>query len=319
MKHTLVAAFDDLSQAQAAKADLISQHVMESNIELSSSSLNEGQATEARDVPDASHHDDSFGDKVSHFFRSLFGNDDDDKPHRYAVAYPEAYRRGAALLTVTVSTDEEAERVEDVLENNGAIDIDERSASWDSTDNDTYVAEGAVSPNATMVPDSTSAPLTGTATSTDTTAVVDRGMLTPSGATAIPVIEEDLRVGKREVNTGRVRVVSRITERPVEETVTLHEEHAHVERHPVDRPARADELNAFQPGTIEIQETAEEVVVDKSARVVEEVTVGKQSSEHQETVHETLRRTDVDVENEPGIGTRHATLSGTPTDPLKNR
>jgi uncharacterized protein (TIGR02271 family) len=122
--------------------------------------------------------------------------------------------------------------------------------------------------------------------------------------TSIPVIEEDLRVGKREINTGRVRVVSRISERPVEETVNLHEEHAHIERHPVDRPATAAELNNFKAASIEIQETAEEVVVEKTARVVEEVSVGKQSSDHQETVRDTVRRTDIDVQSEPGSTVR---------------
>ena len=44
----------------------------------------------------------------------------------------------------------------------------------------------------------------------------------------------------------------------------------------------------------------EEAVVGKSSRVVEEVTLGKQSSEHVEAIHETVRKTEVDVEQIPG-------------------
>ncbi|MGI4840275.1 MAG: YsnF/AvaK domain-containing protein [Janthinobacterium lividum] len=308
MTHTLVAAFDTLAEAQAAKSQLLIQHVLESDITLSSNESATSAGTTSGNPVAAPHHE-SFGEKVSHFFSSLFGNDEHDKPHRYAVAYPEAYRRGATLLTVNVSTDEQIDHITDVLERNGAIDIDERSASWNP--------QGSGFPAGNSGAETTH--IAGTHLGTDRTEVVDRSIDSAAGGTAIPVIEEDLRVGKREVNTGRVRVVSRVTERPVEETVNLHEEHAHIERRPVDRPADASELNSFQAGSIEIQETAEEVVVEKSARVVEEVTVGKQSSDHQETVRDTVRRTDVDVQSEPGTASRHETLVQPSVDPLKNR
>ncbi|CAG8869219.1 hypothetical protein PS627_03372 [Pseudomonas fluorescens] len=299
MTHTLVAAFDTLAEAQTAKTQLLAQRVQESDIQLSSSELH---ASGAGAAVHTEPHDDSFMHKVSHFFGSLFGSDDDDsnKPHRYATAYPEAYRRGAAVLTVTAATEVQAELVEEILERNGAIDIDERVAAWGNEETGSmHVA--------------------GTHLGADRAEVVDRRTDDLTGRTAIPVIEENLRVGKRELNTGRVRVVSRISERPVEETVNLHEEHAHIERRPVDRAATPGELNSFKEGSIEIQETAEEVVVEKSARVVEEVTVGKQSSDHKETVRDTVRRTDVDVQSEPGSVTDHETLVKNPNDPLKNR
>jgi uncharacterized protein (TIGR02271 family) len=307
MTHTLVAAFDTLAEAQAAKSQLLAQNVPQGDIELSSSELHASTASDATTVhsdSDAttvhSDHDNAILRKVSHFFASLFGADEDDrqKPHRYATAYPEAYRRGATVLTVTAATDVQAELVEEILERNGAIDIDERVAAWGNEQaGSTHVA--------------------GTHLGADRAEVVDRKADGLTGHTSIPVIEENLRVGKRELNTGRVRVVSRISERPVEETVSLHEEHAHIERRPVNRPAAAGELNSFKEGSIEIQETAEELVVEKSARVVEEVTIGKQSSDHKETVRDTVRRTDVEVQTEPGSVTQHETL--VKNDPLKNR
>jgi stress response protein YsnF len=118
-----------------------------------------------------------------------------------------------------------------------------------------------------------------------------------SGDTAIPIIEENLEVGKREVETGGVHVSSRMVERPVEEHVRLREERVVVERTPVDRPATASDLNTFQEGEIELTQHAEVPVVSKEARVVEEVVLEKDVEERDEVIRETVRSTEVDVDN----------------------
>ena len=101
-----------------------------------------------------------------------------------------------------------------------------------------------------------------------------------------------------------MRVYTRVIEQPVEERVTLHEERAHVERRPVDREATQAELGeAFREGSIEIVESEEQPVVSKTARVVEEVEVGKESRERTETVRDTVRRSQVEVENLPASRT----------------
>lgn len=123
----------------------------------------------------------------------------------------------------------------------------------------------------------------------------------------LPVVEEDIKVGKRAVERGRVRVYSNVEERPVEEQVTLREEHVHVDRRPVDRPASEADLTSLPSGTFEIRSTAEEAVVSKEARVVEEVVVSKDVQEHTETIRDTVRRTDVnveEVEGERAVGSR---------------
>src|SRR5215207_8334105 len=81
----------------------------------------------------------------------------------------------------------------------------------------------------------------------------------------IPVAEERLNVGKREVNEGRVRVRSYVVEPPVQEQVNLRQEHVSVERRPVDRPVTEKE-NLFQERTIEATEKGEQAVVSKEAR-----------------------------------------------------
>jgi uncharacterized protein (TIGR02271 family) len=110
----------------------------------------------------------------------------------------------------------------------------------------------------------------------------------------LPVIEEDIRIGKREVAGGGVRVTTRVEERPVHETVSLREEQVHVERRPADRAvASADE--AFEERSFEVGARSEEAVVDKQARVVEEVVVDKKVRDREAVIDEKVKRTDVDV------------------------
>jgi uncharacterized protein (TIGR02271 family) len=124
------------------------------------------------------------------------------------------------------------------------------------------------------------------------------------GRAAIPVVEEQLQVGKREVEKGGVRIQTTQTDRPVQASVNLREEQVNVERHRVDRPATAADLN--QPGrnaAIEVTATSEVPVVAKEARVVEEVVVNKDVKERTETVRDSVRKTDVKVEKIEGDAT----------------
>ena len=114
--------------------------------------------------------------------------------------------------------------------------------------------------------------------------------------TAIPVVEEELAVGKRTVDQGGVRVYRRVIEIPVEESINLREEHVVVERHAVDRPVTDADLALQGNQTFELTETAEEAVVGKTAHVVEEVIVGKSATEHIEHIHDTVRHTEVAIE-----------------------
>ena len=120
------------------------------------------------------------------------------------------------------------------------------------------------------------------------------------GEMVIPIVEEEIHVGKREVEGGGVRVRTNVEERPVNEQVTLHNEEVHVERRRVDQPVdAATAANTFQEGTFEVREHGEEAVVQKEARVVEEVVINKEQQDRTETIQDTVRRTDVDVEQLP--------------------
>ena len=116
---------------------------------------------------------------------------------------------------------------------------------------------------------------------------------TTTGNTTVPIIEEELQLGKRQVEKGGIRLRTRIVETPVSENINLREEKVSVTRTPVDRPANAADLQA---GDIELTERAEVAVVSKEARVVEEISLNKDVTERQETVSDTVRKTEVDVD-----------------------
>lgn len=197
-----------------------------------------------------------FGATISNFFRSLTGGSEDERD------YAEGVRKGGAILSVTVPDGQES-KIVNLLESYGARDVDGQQAG---------ISSGAKA----VPPPSASREV--------------------AGDTTVPIVREEIAVGKRQVQRGGVRVYSQIVETPVEENIKLREEHVRVERQSVNRPASEADFAAFQEGTIELTETAEEAVVSKKARVVEEIVVGKESSEKTQTVRDTVRHTEVKTE-----------------------
>jgi uncharacterized protein (TIGR02271 family) len=114
-------------------------------------------------------------------------------------------------------------------------------------------------------------------------------------ASVLPVAEEELRVGKREVGSGGVRATSRVHDVPVEQEVSLKKESVNVERRDVDRPL-TDADDAFRERTVEVTARSEEPVIEKRAHVIEEVVLRKDADTTTETIRDTVRKTDVNVE-----------------------
>jgi len=282
MAHTVIGMFDNATEAQRAVQELLNQGFSQSDIDISN------QNTDATPTSTADTDDDNDG--IGGFFRSLFGDDDADR-------YTQVARRSGSIVTVYTQTREEAERAADLLDDYGAVDVDERAAQYGystRTDASTSMTDA----NATMagantnMTDATMADANATMTDANTT----RTDADTTGTT-IPIIEENLAVGKREVETGGARVRSRIIERPVEERLRLRQERVYVNRTPVDRPATEADFNRFREGEMEVTEHGEVPVVSKEARVVEEVSLGKEVEEREETIRDTVRSTEVDVEN----------------------
>jgi uncharacterized protein (TIGR02271 family) len=293
MQHTLVAVFDNRSSAQSAMDELLSAGFSRTDVSVSSSDTTAG--TTAGSTA-ATTQDEGVGSSVKHFFSNLFGDDHDEHASRYAGAVSQ----GHYVLTVTTQSDADVERASDAIERFNPLDIDERDAGMDPSMLST-VRTGGSTLGAAMQSGAagTSSYSTGSMSTSAQAGSMQRDMgeqLNDQRTAAIPVVQEELKVGKREVERGGVRVFSRIVETPVNESVSLREEHVNVERRPVNQPISAADVAAFKEQSIELRETAEEAVVQKTARVVEEVVVGKEVSQRQETINDTVRHTEVQVE-----------------------
>ena len=174
---------------------------------------------------------------------------------------------------------------------------------WDAmpADEATTTTYGTTSASVTDVDYTTTSTIRDATAQTDYAAAQTRTRdVESTEEVAIPVVEEELRVGKREVESGGVRVSTHVEEIPVNEQVTLRDEEVHLERRPVDRPASEADMAAVWNGTFEVREHDEQAVVSKEARIVEEVVIEKEVAQRIETVQDTVRRTEVDVQEIPG-------------------
>ncbi len=115
----------------------------------------------------------------------------------------------------------------------------------------------------------------------------------------IPLVEEELRIGKRALVRGGARVHSYMEEVPVTTEVELLEEQTSVERRPVNRRLTEEEIAAsglLQDRVVEVTQMREEAVVTKEAVVREELVVKKTIEKRVEHIQETVRRTAVEME-----------------------
>ncbi|MFB9240249.1 YsnF/AvaK domain-containing protein [Massilia antarctica] len=281
MEHTLVALFDHRGNAQQALDDLVASGFSRQSMRLSDGGPGEpGRAAHGGE-------DESLGSSIKHFFSDLFGGERSE----HARMYSEALARGHYVLTLTAPNEPEVERAADIVERHGPVDIDEHSGQWQGA-----MQGGDAMRTQPMSQQSAFGSAQGGGAGNAQGRPMDGSQQRAADTRAIPVIQEELKVGKREVQRGGVRIYQRIVETPVSESIGLREEHINVERRAVDKMVDPADIAAFQENTIELRETAEEAVVEKTARMVEEVIVGKQVTQRQEQINDTVRHTEVDIE-----------------------
>jgi uncharacterized protein (TIGR02271 family) len=121
--------------------------------------------------------------------------------------------------------------------------------------------------------------------------------------TSMALREEELKVGKREVEYGGVRLRKVIRTETVNQPVELKREEIVVERVPGTQTAQGG--RAFEQEDIYIPLRREEAVVQKEARVREEVRVSKRSETERQDITEQVRKEDVQIDRSgTGRGTR---------------
>jgi len=259
MTKTVIALFKTQSESQKAVQELVNLGLPQDRIDISKGYMPAKEAKTTRNAEDK--------DSIRQFFDSLFGDDTDSK------RLSEVARSCGSIVTVHAVSAEEANRAAQTLDQAGAANLDElEQMCGEST-----VSQQRVAQTNQHQPQG----------------VAQNKIAT---GTSIPVIEEDVQIEKREVETGGVRVRSRIVERPVEENLRLRQEHILVERNPMARPATQADFGTFREGEAEFVEHKEVPIINKEAKVVEEVRIGKEVEQRQQVVRETERKTEVDVQ-----------------------
>jgi stress response protein YsnF len=201
-------------------------------------------------------------------------------PDEDAHLYAEGLGRGNSILVVRTTAGEHDGAMR-VLERCNPIDIDDHAAQWRNA-GWTGVHPGKAA--------------------WDVRRQSSRGITTQAAAgiqeQVIPVYEEELKVGKRQVEQGHVRVRVYTVEHPVQEGVTLREERVAVERRPADRRISEVPGDAFQERTVDVTTHREEPVVAKEARLKEEIRVRKEADQRTEIVRDTVRHSEVEIEGD---------------------
>jgi uncharacterized protein (TIGR02271 family) len=205
-------------------------------------------------------------------WQRLFGRSLSDQE---STAFRRTLNSGGAVLTLR-TPDTEVNRAMRILDVHGPMNLRDRSTSTQTTA--TPTAQTSVMPPR------------------------ESGRVTAAEEEVLRLAEEQIDVGKRQVATGKSRIRRFVTERPVEQQVSLHEEHYEVARREVTDPKLARDID-WKDRTIEVTETSEQPVVTKTARVAEEVVIRKRGSDHVETIRDTVRRQQLEVEQVPDVRT----------------
>jgi stress response protein YsnF len=204
-------------------------------------------------------------------------------PRDRAELYTEAVRRGSVVV-VARAADDNAEQIAAIFDRHRSLDLERAHERWRS--------EGWTGhqPGASALDE-------------DARRLEHEQLQRES----FDVIEEEVRIGKREVGAGGVRVRTFVSERPITQDVTLREERVAVSRERADEPVAPEATDTtFTEQEYVVTATTEQPVVQKEARVVERVKVEKEAETRTETIEETERRRDVAVEPlEPDRPGRH--------------
>ena len=281
-EQTIVAVYDRRTDADAAVQDLAAASVPSHAISRHENGTGTTTATAAP--------------REEGFWASLFGS----QPDHDTSVYDRSIENGSSVVTVRVSSDQ-VDHISSILETHNPIDIEERSAQYTTSGTGTT---GAMNPPSVTgsfgtagslgTPDTMGTPITTAETASETG--------------AMQLAEETLAVGKRAVRGATTRVRRFVVETPVQEQVSLRDEAVTLERHPVtdSRPVGTGD---FTDKVLEMTEMSEQAVVSKTARVVEEVNLRKDVTDRVETVKDTLRRDEVEIEKVPGETTATGTMA----------
>lgn len=291
-RETIVTMFSNISLAEGAKRNLIKAGFLDDDIDIISGERLRTEGHEARHPG---------------FWQRLFGNTLEEDQ---AEVYEDAMRTGGVVLSLRADEDE-LPRALGILD--AHEELTERSAAlpddYAPDDGLTAPASGTLQENGVIDPLHTDPVHRGTARTALTGDESDEDVLR--------LAEERLEVGKRLVSEGSTRVRRYTVTDRVSENVSLHEQHAEIFRRPVNEAGSPDQVD-WSEKTVEVEETHEQPVVNKTAQIIEEVVLRKEASDRVETINDSVRRQEVDIDHARADHLNADPVTGNPaaTDPL---
>jgi len=276
----IVTLFDTATQAEAAKKNLIKAGFPDRDISLIS-----GERLQSE------------GKAIRHpsIWQRLFGETVD---REYADVYSEAMDKGGVIVSLRAA-EEDVAKAMTILYSHDSVDVPSRARRDVVADSTSQNREFAGETNDREPRTS----LTGD----------------ESEEEILRLAQEKLEVGKRLISEGSTRVRRYVVTDQVSENISLHEQHADIFRRSVDEPAYHGDID-WSEKTVEIAESHEQPVINKTARVKEEVVVRKDTRDHVETINDTVRRQEIDIDKTGTPGAANVTdPTGTATANTANR
>lgn len=295
-RETIVTMFSNISLAEGAKRNLIKAGFLDDDIDIISGDRLRTEGQEARHPG---------------FWQRLFGNTLEEDQ---AEVYEDAMRTGGVVLSLRADEDELPRALgildahEELTERSAALP-DDYAPGYATSDGLTAPASGTLQDNAAVDPLSTDPAHRGAARTALTGDESDEDVLR--------LAEERLEVGKRLVSEGSTRVRRYTVTDQVSENVSLHEQHAAIFRRPVNESGSPTHVD-WSEKTVEVEETHEQPVINKTAEIIEEVVLRKETSDRVETINDSVRRQEVDIDHastDP-LGADRLTGNRTVADPL---
>ncbi|MEB7540393.1 YsnF/AvaK domain-containing protein [Pantoea anthophila] len=288
-RETIVTMFSNISLAEGAKRNLIKAGFLDDDIDIISGERLRTEGHEARHPG---------------FWQRLFGNTLEEDQ---AEVYEDAMRTGGVVLSLRADEDE-LPRALGILD--AHEELTERTAA---VPGDAAVDNGLTPPASGTLPGNETVNPLNSERGTNRTALTGD----ESDEDVLRLAEERLEVGKRLVSEGSTRVRRYTVTDRVSENVSLHEQHAEIFRRRVNEAGSPDNVD-WSEKTVEVEESHEQPVVNKTAQIIEEVVLRKEESDRVETINDSVRRQEVDIDHAGADHTRAAPLSGqgTATDPL---
>lgn len=267
----IVTLFDSAIQAEAAKRNLVKAGFSDRDISLIS-----GERLQQE------------GQSIKHpsIWQRLFGHTVDKEQ---ADVYTRAMDKGGVVLTLRTE-EEKLARAMTILHSHDSVDVPSRMQST--------VENGAPAAGVNPTAGKQFAGETNDRQLENRQAEPRRTSLTgdESEEDILRLAEEQIEVGKRLVSEGSTRVRRYTVTDQVSEDISLHEQHADIFRRSVNEPALAGEVD-WSEKTVEVAETHEQPVINKTTHVKEEVVVRTDGSERTETINDTVRRQEVDIDH----------------------